>query len=153
MVLMLITAGGSPTTNLLESVDCLLRDCDRYIHNADRNMAENIVRLDVAIDSIVVLRDSLDAGEAENIKRIPLVETLVIQRRILLSRWELLAIVAVSCTSICPIRGLSTSTPRIRGVGRPRYDISLPQLEFLRNTKRFTWSHITGMLLVSRTTL
>ena len=28
---------GSPTTDLLESVDCLLRDCVRYFKNADRN--------------------------------------------------------------------------------------------------------------------
>ena len=28
---------GSPTTDLLESVDCLLRDCVRYFTNADRN--------------------------------------------------------------------------------------------------------------------
>ena len=31
--------------------------------------------------------------------------------------------------------------------------MSLPQLEFLQNTVRFTWSQMTGMLLVSRTTL
>ena len=30
---------------------------------------------------------------------------------------------------------------------------SLPRLEFLCNTMRFTWSQITGMFLVSRTTL
>ena len=28
---------GPPTTNLLESVDCLLRDCVRYFTYADRN--------------------------------------------------------------------------------------------------------------------
>ena len=28
---------GSLTTDLLESVDCLLRDCVRYFTNADRN--------------------------------------------------------------------------------------------------------------------
>ena len=28
---------GSPATDLLESVDCLLRDCVRYFKNADRN--------------------------------------------------------------------------------------------------------------------
>ena len=28
---------GSPTTDLLESVDCLLRDCVRYFKNVDRN--------------------------------------------------------------------------------------------------------------------
>ena len=36
-----------------------------------------------------------------------------------------------------------------RGVGRPGYEMSLPQLEFLHNTMRFTWSQIKGMLLVS----
>ena len=40
---------GYPTCDLLDSVDCLLRDCERYLPNAERNMAENvIVRLEVA---------------------------------------------------------------------------------------------------------
>ena len=52
---------GSPTIDLLESVDFLLRDCERYFPNADRNMAENlIVRLQVTIDSVCGLLDSLD---------------------------------------------------------------------------------------------
>ena len=53
---------GSPTMDLLESVDFLLRDCECYnFPNADRNMAENlIVRLQVAIDSVCGLLDSLD---------------------------------------------------------------------------------------------
>ena len=75
MVLMLIAAASLPTANLLESVDCLLRDCDRYIDNADRNMAEHILSYDWT-DSILVLRDALDPGEAENTERIPLLETL-----------------------------------------------------------------------------
>ena len=46
---------------LLESVDFLLRDCERYFPNADRNMAENvIVRLQVMIDLVHGLLDSLD---------------------------------------------------------------------------------------------
>ena len=146
IALIVVVVVGSPTTNLLESVDCLLRDCERYFPNADRNMAENlIVRLQVTIDSVRGLLDSLDRGEAGNTARIPVLESLVIQLRTLLSRWELMAIIAASCTSICPIRGLPTVCHGSRGVGRPRYEISLPQLEFLRNTMRFTWSQITGM--------
>ena len=34
---------GSPTTDLLESVDCLLRDCERYFPNTDGNMAQNLM--------------------------------------------------------------------------------------------------------------
>ena len=141
--------------DLLESMDCLLRDCEHYFPNADRNMAENLlVPLQVTINSVRGLLDSLDCGEAGNTGRIWVLESLVyLQLRTLLSRWELLAIVASSCTSICPIRGFPTVSPRSRGVGRPRYEISLPQLEFLWNTIWFTWSQITGMLLVSRTTL
>ena len=118
-------------------------------------MAENlIVPLQVTIDSVPGLLDSLDCGEAGNTGRIWVLESLVyLQLRTLLSRWELLAIVAASYTSTCPIRGFPTVSPRSRGVGRPRYEISFPQLEFLRNTMQFTWSQITGMLLVSRTTL
>ena len=127
---------GSPTMDLLESMDCLLRDCERYFPNADRNMAENlIVPLQVMIDSVRGLLDSLDCGEAGSTGRIWVLESLVyLQLRTLLSRWELLAIVAASYTSICPIRGFPTVSPRSRGVGRPRYEISLPQLEFLWNT-------------------
>ena len=118
------------------------------------NMAENlIVRLQVTIDSVRGLLDSLDRGEPGNTARILVLESLVIQIRTLLSRWELLAIIAASCTSICPIRGLPTVSHGCRGVNRPRNEIFLPQLEFPRNTMRFTWYQITAMLLVSRTTL
>ena len=56
---------GSPATDLLKSVDFLLRDCERYFPNPDRNMAENlIVRLQVTIDSVRGLLDSLDRGES-----------------------------------------------------------------------------------------
>ena len=80
----------SPTSDLLESVDCLLRDCERYFPSADRNMAENlIVRLEGAIDLVQGLLDSLDPSEAENTKIILILEALMIQLRILLSRWEL----------------------------------------------------------------
>ena len=110
---------GSPTIDLLESVDFLLRDCERYFPNADRNMAENlIVRLQVMIDSVCGLLDSLDWSEAGNTGRIWVLESLVyLQLRTLLSRWELLAIVAVSCMSICPIRGFPTVSPRSQRVG------------------------------------
>ena len=36
---------GSPTTNLLESVDCLLRDRARYFRNADRSNDQFIKNL------------------------------------------------------------------------------------------------------------
>ena len=106
---------GSPTMDLLKSVDCLLRDCERYFPNADQNMAENlIVRLQVTIDSVRGLLDSLDRGEAGNTGRILVLESLVLQLQTLLSRWEMLAIVNCSCigTSICPIQGLPTVSPR-----------------------------------------
>ena len=55
---------GSPATEL-ESVDFFLRDCERYFPNADRKMAENvIVRLQVTIDLVRELFDSLGRGEA-----------------------------------------------------------------------------------------
>ena len=37
IALTVVMVVGSPTTNLLESVDCLLKDCARYFTNADRN--------------------------------------------------------------------------------------------------------------------
>ena len=90
---------GSPTMDLLEiSVDCLLRDCEHYFPNADRNMVENlIVRLQVTIDSLRGLLDSLDRGEEGNTGRILVLESLVLQLQTLLSRWEMLAIVNCSC--------------------------------------------------------
>jgi len=46
--------------DLLEAVDSLLEDCERYFSNADRSMAENlIVQLQVATDSVRGLLDSL----------------------------------------------------------------------------------------------
>ena len=82
-------------------------------------MAENlIVPLQITIDSVPGLLDSLDCGEAGNTGRIWVLESLVyLQLRTLLSRWELLAIVAVSCMSICPIRGFPTVSPRSQRVG------------------------------------
>ena len=88
---------GAPTMDLLESVDCLLRDCERYFPNADRNMAENsIVRLKVTINSVRGLLDSLDRGEAGNTGKILVLESLVLHLQTLLSRWEMLAIVNCS---------------------------------------------------------
>ena len=44
---------SSPTTDLLETVSRLLRDCSRFYPHADRNMAETlVVRLQVAVDSV-----------------------------------------------------------------------------------------------------
>ena len=37
IALTVVVVVGFPTTDLLESVDCLLRDCVRYFTNADRN--------------------------------------------------------------------------------------------------------------------
>ena len=37
IALTVVVVVGSPTTDLLESVDCLFRDCVRYFTNADRN--------------------------------------------------------------------------------------------------------------------
>ena len=50
----------SPTTELLEPVDCLLRDSQRYFSNSNRNLRKHlIVRLQVATDPLCVLLDSL----------------------------------------------------------------------------------------------
>ena len=77
---------GTPTTNLLEFVDCLLRDCERYFPNAGRNIAQNlIVRLQVTIDSVRGLLDCLDRGEAVNTARILVLQSLVILLRTSLS--------------------------------------------------------------------
>ena len=37
IALIVVVVVSSPTTDLLESVDCLLRDCVRYFTNAHRN--------------------------------------------------------------------------------------------------------------------
>ena len=73
---------GSLTTVLLESVDCLLRD----FPNADRNTAQNLtVRLQVTIDSVRRLLDSLDRGEAGNIGRILVLQSSQITGMLLAS--------------------------------------------------------------------
>ncbi|CAH3033265.1 unnamed protein product, partial [Porites lobata] len=67
----------SPTTDLLETVSRLLRDCSRFYPHADRNMAENlVVRLQVAVDSIRRLVESLDPDDQGNDVRIPELESL-----------------------------------------------------------------------------
>ena len=90
---------GSPTMDLLESVDFLLRDCECYnFPNADQNMAENlIVRLQGRIDSVRGLLDSVDRSKVGNTGRILVLESLVLQLQSLLSRWEMLAIINCSC--------------------------------------------------------
>ena len=155
--LLLSSCHCSPTTELLGTITRLLTDCSRfYPHASDRNMAKKlIVRLEVVVDSVRHLVDLLDRNDQANDKRIPHLESLVRQLQILLNRWEMFAIRAVSCTSLrLTVRVLPgvSATPNPR-VGRPAYEISIPQLEFLRNRMRFNWSQITRMLLVSRTTL
>ena len=58
-------------------------------------MAQNlIVRLQITIDSVRGLLDCLDRGEAGNTARILVLQSLVIQPRTFICRWELLAIIA-----------------------------------------------------------
>ena len=144
----------SSTAELLETVMPLLNDCARFYPHVDLNMAQNlIVRLEVAVDSVQHLVDSLDRGTQANAGRIPPLESLVRQLQHLLHRWEMLALRAVSCTSVRPIRTLATPSASNAGVGRPAHEISIPQVEFLRNRMRFTWPQISRKLLVSRATL
>ena len=65
----------------------------------------------------------------------------------------MLALGAVLCTSVRPIRTLPAPSASNARVGCPAYEISIPQVEFLRNRMRFTWPQISRMLLVSRATL
>ena len=144
----------SPTTELLETVMRLLNDWARFYPHADLNMAENlIVGLEVVVDSVQRSVDSLDRDTQANAGRIPPLESPVRQLQHLLHRWEMLALRAVSCTSVRPIRTLPTPSASNARVGRPAYEISIPQVEFLRSRMRFTWLQISRMLLVSRATL
>ena len=43
IALTVVVTVGSPTTDLLESVDCLLRDCERYFLNTNQNITENLI--------------------------------------------------------------------------------------------------------------
>ena len=99
----------SPTTDSLEKVMPLSNHCSRFYSHADRNMEENlIVRLEVAVDSVYRLDDSLDRGAQSNADQM-----LVRQPHYFLHRWGLLAVRAVSYTSVRPLRALSTvSTSR-----------------------------------------
>ena len=139
----------SPTTELLETVSRLLIDCLRFYPHADLNMAENlIVRLQVVVDSVRGLVESLDRDDEANADRISQLESVVRQ---LLNRWEMLARRASSCTALRPIWSLPGVSANNR-LGCPAYEISIHQLEFLGNRMRFNWPQISGMLLVSRTT-
>ena len=105
--LLLSSCHCSPTTELLETITRLLTDCSRFYPHADRNMAES---LKVAVDSVRRLVDSLDRDDQANDERIPHLESLVRQLQIVLNRWEMFAIRAVSCTSLRPIRVLPCHT-------------------------------------------
>ena len=48
IALTVVMVVGSPTTNLMESVDCLLRDCERYFTNADRNN-DQLIQLEISV--------------------------------------------------------------------------------------------------------
>ena len=66
-----------------------------------------------------------------------------------------MAIGTSSCSIVHPARALpsvSDQSNANRNVARLSYDISIPQLEFLRITMRFSWDKISAMLLVSRVT-
>ena len=92
---------SSPTTDLLETVSRLLRDCFRFYPHADRNMAENlVVRLQVAVDSVRRLVESLDPDDQGNNVRIPELESLLRQLQYVFNGWEMLAIRASSCTTV-----------------------------------------------------
>ena len=76
--LLLSSCHYSPTKELLETITQLLTDCSRSYPHADRNMAENlIVRLEVAVDSVRRLVDSLDRGDQANDERMPHLESPV----------------------------------------------------------------------------
>ena len=69
---------SSPTTDLLETVSRLLRERSRLYPHTDRNMAENlVVRLQVAVDSVRRLVESLDPDDRGNDVRIPELESLL----------------------------------------------------------------------------
>ena len=66
-----------PTT---ETVSRLLIDCSRFYPHADLNMAENlIVGLQVAVDSVRGLVESLDRDDEANADRISQLESVVRQ--------------------------------------------------------------------------
>lgn len=139
--------------DFFESVRILLNDCARLFPTRDRNMAENIItRLEVTIECVGRI---MNAGNERHREIILHLESLDVQLRSLLNRWENVAIGATSCTLVNPARVLpSANNSNGSGrAGRPSYDISLPQLEFFRLRMRFTWNEISSMLLVSRTTL
>ena len=116
-------------------------------------MAENlIVRLEVAVDSVQRLVDSLDRGTQANAGRLPPLESLVRQPQHLLHRWEMLALRALSCTSVRPIRILPTPSGSNARVGRPAYNINTSSGVFKKQNE-ITWPQISSMLLVSRSSL
>ena len=82
--------------NVAAAVKCLVfyllfNDSARFYPHADLNMAENlIVRLEVAVDSVQRLVDSLDRGTQAHAGRILLLQSLVRQLQHLLHRWKIL---------------------------------------------------------------
>ena len=98
----------------------------------------------------------MNVGNEQHHEIILHLESLDVQLRSLLNRWENVAVGASSCTLVNPARVLPSDNNCSNGggrAGRPSYDVSLPQLEFFRLQMRFTWNEISSILLVSTTTL
>ena len=97
----------SLTTDLLETVSRLLIDCSRFYPHADLNMAENlIVRLQVAVDSVRGLVESLDRDDEANADRISQLESVVNRAVRPITSWSLPAVVSAN-----------------NRLGRPAYEI------------------------------
>ena len=134
-----------------------LRTAERQMENANQAFSEYVLeRLQISMLSLSALMDQLRSvapsdtqqGSVSAYYYSEIAELLVCVREIA-SQWERHIDEQVHMHA-----ATSYSAPHenVARVGRPRFDITREQLQYLASMS-FSWSHIAGMLGVSRSTL
>ena len=134
-----------------------LRTAERQMENVNQAFSEYVLeRLQISVLNLSVLMDQLHSVAPSNTQQgsvsayyySEIAELLVCVREIA-SQWE-----RHIDEQVLMHAATSYSAPHenVVRVGRPRFDITREQLQYLASMS-FSWSHIAGMLGVSRSTL
>jgi len=144
-----------------DNIKVFLQDLRRKFGMCNQRFAEYALeRLDFSIGSVTLVTDQLNAGlhgnhlDVED-KQIVLfyrgqLEELIVKLQQIASEWQILKdTLDADQSSSYAYRAVAISTGTR---GRPRFQISKEQLEYLRSLS-FTWNDISEMLGISRMTL
>ena len=150
---------GGGWARFFSELTALLVTCDQQYGLANEDLTEYLVdHLSISCQSVQAIHDRLAGpgqgmNELDDLKRdvCQLLEDL----RLILQIWsdysEALATEHASSSYVAPLEEPAPPYFR-RGRGRPRFDISREQLQYLRSLS-FSWTSISHMLMVSRMTI